>query len=341
MAPKSVASRCGQRMAQLHVWRVELDTPFRHTDTIELQEGVTYYLGRVAGSALLLSDSRVSGRHSLFTARADGVSVCDTSTNGTYLNGMRLEKGAPVALADGDVVTPLVPLKGPPCDGCVPRADLVVAVVYRAARVAGRRVVEDAVVEDDVAAAPCGLAPAATGEASAHGSADSPDQPSDLAASSLASGGAARRSAAARTSEAAVARPPEPAHSPAEPPPKPPAKPPVKPPAKPRAKPPVKPPAELPAEPPAEPAQPSAAFEFDMDAPAPPRGRRRSDGGPGGGGSSGARSTGGQLSKAMRRRGSDAATDDADPGQSLPGKGRTSTTLTGDVLCFLRDDDGS
>ena len=146
-------------MAQLQVWRADVEPPFRQTDTIELQEGESYQVGRMAASALLLSDSRVSGRHFVFEAVADGMSVCDHSTNGTYLNGKRLEKGAPIVLADGDVVVPLVPLRVLPTEGCKPRADLVIAVVYRVA----------------VAAPPCGLPPAAASEASAQGSADSPD----------------------------------------------------------------------------------------------------------------------------------------------------------------------
>ena len=319
------AQMADAQMAQLQVWRADV-VPFRHTDTIELEEGASYHVGRTVGSALPLSDSRVSGRHAVFTAQADGASVCDHSTNGTYLNGKRLEKGVPIALADGDVITPLVPLKQPPSEGCEPRADLVVAVVYRSA-----------------VAAPCGLLPTATGEASAQGSADSPDQPPDLAASSPP----------LRSS------PPDPVEPPAKLPARPPARPQmpsrrpssaphsesptrrsppdtVEPPAAPPVVSPAKPHSELPAA--AEPAQPSAAFDFDMDAPPPPRGRRRSDGGSGSGGGSGTRLTGGRLSKAKRRRGSDATADDPDADQPLPGGRRTSTTLSGDVLCFMRDD---
>jgi hypothetical protein len=161
---------------QLEVWRADVQPPFRQTDTIELKEGESYQVGRMAASELLLSDPRVSGRHVVFTAVADGMSVCDDSTNGTYLNGKRLEKGVPVVLADGDVVVPLVPLRLPPTEGGEPRADLVVALVYRVG----------------VAAPPCGLPPAATGEASAQGSADALDdaaaEDAAIAAASKASG---------------------------------------------------------------------------------------------------------------------------------------------------------
>jgi hypothetical protein len=280
-----------RQMAQLQVWRADVEPPFRQTDTVELQEGESYQLGRMASSALLLSDSRVSGRHAVFTAEADGMSVCDHSTNGTYLNGQRLEKGAPIVLADGDVVVPLVPLQLPPTEGCKPRADLVVAIVYRVA----------------VAAPPCGLPPVATGEVSAQGSADSPDQPPDLAVSSPASECPVRSS------------PPDPVEPPAAPP--------------------ARPPAEPPSKPPAVPAKPSAAFDFDMDEPAPPPARRRSDGGSSSGGGGGVGLTGGRLSKAKRRRSGDASTDGDDADQSLLSGGRrTSTTLKGDVLGFLRDD---
>ena len=49
------------------------------------------------------SDEYASARHARFEPRQDGVWVQDLgSTNGTYLNGMRLEQ--PRRLADGDVV---------------------------------------------------------------------------------------------------------------------------------------------------------------------------------------------------------------------------------------------
>ena len=161
---------------QLQVWRADVQPPFRQTDTVELKEGESYQVGRMAASELLLSDPRVSGRHVVFTAVASGMSVCDHSTNGTYLNGKRLEKGVPTVLADGDVVVPLVPLRLPPTEDSEPRADLVVALVCR---VGG-------------AAPPCGLRPAATGEAAAQGSADAPDdaatEDAAIAAASKASG---------------------------------------------------------------------------------------------------------------------------------------------------------
>ena len=199
-------------MAQLQVWRADVEPPFRQTDTVELRDGESYQVGRQASSALLLRDSRVSGRHCVFTAVAGGMSVCDHSTNGTYLNGKRLEKGAPLVLADGDVVVPLVPVRTPPTEGSEPRADLVVALVYRVA----------------VAAPPCGLPPA--GEASAQGSADPPGQPPDLASSP---------ECAVRSS------PPDAAEPLAAPQAAPPAAPPAAPQA-PRAAPRAAPPAELP-----------------------------------------------------------------------------------------------
>ena len=313
-------------MAQIQVWRADVEPPFRQTDTVELRDGESYQVGRQASSALLLRDSRVSGRHFVFTAVAGGMSVCDHSTNGTYLNGKRLEKGAPLVLADGDVVVPLVPVRTPPTEGSEPRADLVVALVYRVA----------------VAAPPCGLPPA--GEASAQGSADPPGQPPDLASSPEC----AVRSSPPDAVEPLAAPPAElPAKRPATPPPEPPAAPPARPPVEPPSKPPSRPPSRPPAQA-AKPsaacsaaAKPSAAFDFDMDdmdEPAPPPKRRRSDGGPGSGGGSGAGSTGGRLSTAKRRSGGDACAGggDAEP-VLLSGGRRTSTTLKGDVLGFLRD----
>ena len=309
-------------MAQLQVWRADVEPPFRQTDTVELRDGESYQVGRQASSALLLRDSRVSGRHCVFTAVAGGMSVCDHSTNGTYLNGKRLEKGAPLVLADGDVVVPLVPVRTPPTEGSEPRADLVVALVYRVA----------------VAAPPCGLPPA--GEASAQGSADPPGQPPDLASSP----DCAVRSSPPDAVEPLAAPPAElPAKRPAKPPPEPPAAPPARPPVEPPSKPPSRPAAQA-AKPSAAcsaAAKPSAAFDFDMDdmdEPAPPPKRRRSDGGPGSGGGSGAGSTGGRLSRTKRRCGGDACAGggDAEP-VPLSGGRRTSTTLKGDVLGFLRD----
>ena len=305
-------------MAQLQVWRADVEPPYRQTDTVELRDGESYQVGRQASSALLLRDSRVSGRHCVFTAAAGGMSVCDHSTNGTYLNGKRLEKGAPLVLADGDVVVPLVPVRTPPTEGSEPRADLVVAVVYRVA----------------VVAPPCGLPPA--GEASAQGSADPPGQPPDLASSPEC---AVRSSPPDAVEPLAAPAAELPAKRPATPPPEPPAAPPARPPVEPPSKPPSRPPSR----PPAQAAKPSAAFDFDMDdldAPAPPPKRRRSDGGPGSGGGSGTGSTGGRLSlsTAKRRSGGDACAGggDAEP-VLLSGGRRTSTTLKGDVLGFLRD----
>src|SRR5207245_9560886 len=77
----------------------------------ELDEGMDYELNSAQltvgrggqNDVALSSDEYASARHARFEPRQDGVWVQDLgSTNGTYLNGMRLEH--PRRLTQGDIV---------------------------------------------------------------------------------------------------------------------------------------------------------------------------------------------------------------------------------------------
>ena len=90
------------------------DRPEPATSTIELREKQTLVVGRASSSALLLKDGRASGRHLTLEVSKEQVSVCDHSTNGSYLNGQPLEKGKPAVLSDGDVRAPPTPPRARP-----------------------------------------------------------------------------------------------------------------------------------------------------------------------------------------------------------------------------------
>ena len=56
----------------------------------------------------------MSQRHCTFARGGGGiVTVTDSSTNGTYLNGVRLAAGVPAPLQSGDVITLLQPPPAP------------------------------------------------------------------------------------------------------------------------------------------------------------------------------------------------------------------------------------
>ncbi len=66
-----------------------------------LKEQMT--LGRAAGSDIIIADSQVSRRHAMITRRPEGFVVADLrSTNGTSINGHRIEEGL---LDEGDILT--------------------------------------------------------------------------------------------------------------------------------------------------------------------------------------------------------------------------------------------
>ncbi len=64
-----------------------------------------FSVGRAAGCDFIVPDPAVSKEHARIEIRSDGVRLQDLgSTNGTWVNGRRLE-GAPVALKDRDLVS--------------------------------------------------------------------------------------------------------------------------------------------------------------------------------------------------------------------------------------------
>ena len=72
--------------------------------TILLKPG-SLTVGRRPGSDVVLDDAYVSGRHAEFNCGDSGCTITDLgSTNGTTVNGQRLEANSPQALADGDEV---------------------------------------------------------------------------------------------------------------------------------------------------------------------------------------------------------------------------------------------
>ncbi len=74
-------------------------------ETRLLLPGITTFGRRTENNIVLPGDPYVSGSHAQIVATGEEFQVVDVgSTNGTLLNGTRLELHAPVTLADGDVV---------------------------------------------------------------------------------------------------------------------------------------------------------------------------------------------------------------------------------------------
>lgn len=71
-------------------------------------------IGRRTSCDIALDDARISGVHCRIAWEGGAATVCDMSTNGTFLNGNRLEKGRPQVLSDGDVISPVVISRKPP-----------------------------------------------------------------------------------------------------------------------------------------------------------------------------------------------------------------------------------
>lgn len=73
--------------------------------TYPLLPGVTTFGRRTDSSVVLPGDPYVSGSHAQILAEGDSFQVVDVgSTNGTLLNGTRMEINSPLPLSDGDVV---------------------------------------------------------------------------------------------------------------------------------------------------------------------------------------------------------------------------------------------
>ena len=70
--------------------------------TFRLSQGAIKTVGRAAGAEFIVDAALVSRVHCRLTAAEDYVEVVDlSSTNGTYINGARVERGA---LKAGDVL---------------------------------------------------------------------------------------------------------------------------------------------------------------------------------------------------------------------------------------------
>jgi pSer/pThr/pTyr-binding forkhead associated (FHA) protein len=85
----------------------------------------TWTIGSGADCDVVVAQPRVSGRHCRFTELADGYLIEDLgSSNGTYVNGERIEKPTRVSTADAITLGALVPMPWPPGSGA-PGATLV------------------------------------------------------------------------------------------------------------------------------------------------------------------------------------------------------------------------
>ena len=81
-----------------------------------LPPGGRMYLGRQSTCEMCLHDARVSGNHMYLSLTEDGahLTVTDTSTNGTFLNGYQLLRGVQVEVFSQDIISPVVILRRPP-----------------------------------------------------------------------------------------------------------------------------------------------------------------------------------------------------------------------------------
>ena len=80
-----------------------------------LGKSMSVTVGRKPSNAIVIGDSRISGKHLEFTSDEQrSVRVTCHSTNGTFLNGERLTKGEPREIRDGDIVSAVIPVKATP-----------------------------------------------------------------------------------------------------------------------------------------------------------------------------------------------------------------------------------
>lgn len=75
----------------------------------------TWLIGSRADCDLVVAEPKVSGRHCRFTELADGGLVEDLgSSNGTYVNGVRISGTTHVSASDRITLGALVPMPWPP-----------------------------------------------------------------------------------------------------------------------------------------------------------------------------------------------------------------------------------
>ena len=104
-------------------------------------------IGRTGDYKIL--DSRISSRHISLTVDGKAVLACDTSTNGTFLNGERMEHGKAVALKEGDVLSLVIMLRKQP--HTIPtkeRDKLIATIVFHQDADFARRAVEATAASD-------------------------------------------------------------------------------------------------------------------------------------------------------------------------------------------------
>ena len=111
---------------------LELWLPCRgEAETFEMAASESITVGRDPKSRVFLLDERISARHVTFSSDGVGtLSVYDTSSNGSFLNGRRLKKHESARLEVGDVVSLVVPLRRP-TSAELRREDIVAAFVFR------------------------------------------------------------------------------------------------------------------------------------------------------------------------------------------------------------------
>ena len=103
----------------------------QRADTIEMgDDAEDVVLGRTVGSRIHVPDARISGTHAIFRRTAGAIELVERSTNGTFKNNTRLKKDQTTRLADGDVVSALIPMKRVPAGtkACVQLLDFVLAL---------------------------------------------------------------------------------------------------------------------------------------------------------------------------------------------------------------------
>ena len=84
-------------------------------------------IGRTGDYKIL--DSRISSKHISLTVDGNAVLACDTSTNGTFLNGERMVHGKAIALKDGDVLSLVIMLRKQPHTIPTKQRDKLIATI--------------------------------------------------------------------------------------------------------------------------------------------------------------------------------------------------------------------
>ena len=88
---------------ELHIAESRESEGYSDVRTVRLIGELT--VGRVAPANVVIDDRNVSSRHLRIAREDGGVTITDTnSTNGTRLNGLKIEKNVPQALHSGDTV---------------------------------------------------------------------------------------------------------------------------------------------------------------------------------------------------------------------------------------------